>query len=157
MASSFIYNLHNYQTFFPHPSKRSHFGIKICSYQPQMAAFLLSKTCSNVELFSIFLQIFFLELIFATIKIKTISYFVDQLSEKYCIYYVSEHLKYSTQINEYGLNKNICLNIVLYCLTLLTYIHNWPLQPFSQYYDLASYASYIVCVNFVPEWRDLQF
>ena len=88
----------------PHPSKRNHFGIKHCSYQPQKPAFLLntSQTCSNVELFSIFTQTF-LELIFATnIKnnvIEIISCFVDQLSKKYCVYeyYVSEHLKYCTQ------------------------------------------------------------
>ena len=29
-----------------------------------------------------------------------------------------------------------------------TYIHNWPLQPFSQ--------DYVVCVNFIHKWRDLQ-
>ena len=27
-----------------------------------------------------------------------------------------------------------------------TYIHNWPLQPFSQYYGLASHTTHIVCV-----------
>ena len=44
--------------------------------------------------------------------IEATSYFVYQLSKKYCIYYVSEHLKYCRQINEYWLNKNACLNIV---------------------------------------------
>ena len=33
--------------------------------------------------------------------------------KKYCVHYVSEHLKYCAQINEYWLNKNVCLNIVL--------------------------------------------
>ena len=37
------------------------------------------------------------------------------------------------------------------------YIHNWPLQPFSQDYDLVSHTTYVVCVNFIHEWRDLQF
>ena len=37
-----------------------------------------------------------------------------------------------------------------------TYIHNWPLQPFSHDYGLASHTTY-VCVNFIREWRDLQF
>ena len=32
--------------------------------------------------------------------IETISCLVDQLSKKYCVYYVSEHLKYYIQINE---------------------------------------------------------
>ena len=35
-------------------------------------------------------------------------------TRKYCVYYVSEHLKYCSQINEYWLNKNACLNIVLH-------------------------------------------
>ena len=37
------------------------------------------------------------------------------------------------------------------------YIHNWLLQSFSQYYGLASYNSHVVCLNFIHEWRDLQF
>ena len=36
-----------------------------------------------------------------------------------------------------------------------TYIHNWPLQPFSQDYGLASHTTYIVCV-FIRAWWDLQ-
>ena len=38
-----------------------------------------------------------------------------------------------------------------------TYIHNWLLQPFSQAYGLASHTTHVVCVNFICEWRDLQF
>ena len=38
-----------------------------------------------------------------------------------------------------------------------TYIHNWPLQPFSQDYGLASYTTRVVCANFIREQRDLQF
>ena len=33
--------------------------------------------------------------------IETTSYFVGQLSKNDCVYYVFEHLKYCTQINEY--------------------------------------------------------
>ena len=33
--------------------------------------------------------------------------------KQYCVYYVLEHFKYCTEINEYWLNKNICLNVVL--------------------------------------------
>ena len=40
---------------------------------------------------------------------------------------------------------------------MYTYIHNWPLQPFSQDYGLASHTTHVVCVNFICEWRDLQF
>ena len=36
-------------------------------------------------------------------------------------------------------------------------MHNWPLQPFSQNYGLASHITHVVCVNFMREWRDLQF
>ena len=38
-----------------------------------------------------------------------------------------------------------------------TYIHNWSLQHFSHDYKLASYNTYVVCVHFIHEWRDLQF
>ena len=40
---------------------------------------------------------------------------------------------------------------------MVRYIHNWPLQPFSQDYWLASYSTHVECVNFKREWRDLQF
>ena len=50
-------------------------------------------------------------------------------------------------------------NVNRYWWWLLTYtlnhIHKWTLQPFSQDYDIAS--SYVVCVNFIHDWRDLQF
>ena len=38
-----------------------------------------------------------------------------------------------------------------------TYTYNWPLQPFCQDYGLASHTTHVVCVNFIGEWRDLQF
>ena len=38
-----------------------------------------------------------------------------------------------------------------------TYIYNWSLQPFSQDYVLASHTTHVVCVNYIREWRDLQF
>ena len=63
------------------------------------SAFLLhsNKTFYNVELFSIFSQAF-LELIFAT-KIKTMllkqsAVLFTSCQKKYCVYYMSEHLKY---------------------------------------------------------------
>ena len=36
-------------------------------------------------------------------------------------------------------------------------IHNWPLQPFSQDYDLDSHTTCVMCVNFIHEWLDIQF
>ena len=38
-----------------------------------------------------------------------------------------------------------------------TYIHKRSSQPFSQDYSLASHNTHVVCVNFIYEWRDLQF
>ena len=38
-----------------------------------------------------------------------------------------------------------------------TYIHNWSLQPLVRIIDLVSYTTYVVCFNFIREWRDLQF
>ena len=37
------------------------------------------------------------------------------------------------------------------------YIHNWPLQSFSQDYYIVSHTTYIVCVYFIHKWRDPQF
>ena len=34
----------------------------------------------------------------------------------------------------------------------VTYIHNCPLQPFSQDYGLATHTAHVVCVNFIREW-----
>ena len=55
--------------------------------------------------------------------------------------------------------SDIVLHSVLFrCLVgISSYIHNWPLQPFSQDYDLASHTTHIVCFNFIREWWDLQF
>ena len=55
--------------------------------------------------------------------VETSSCFIDQLSKIMYIaytYYVSEHLRYCTQINEYWLNKKVCLYIVLMCWEIST-------------------------------------
>ena len=36
----------------------------------------------------------------------------------------------------------------------VTYIHNWPLQPFRQDFDT---TTHVVCVNFIRDWWGLQF
>ena len=36
-------------------------------------------------------------------------------------------------------------------------MQNWSLQPISQDYDLISGTTYVVYVNFIYKWRDLQF
>ena len=45
-----------------------------------------------------------------------------------------------------GLNQN---HFNLYIIH--TCINNWPLQPFSQNYDLASHNTPVQCVNFIRE------
>ena len=49
------------------------------------------------------------------------------------------------------------LHFIVETKTFFTYVHNWPLQSFSQDYGLGSHTTHIVCVNFIREWRDLQF
>ena len=44
-----------------------------------------------------------------------------------------------------------------YHIMLYTYIHNWPLQPCSQDYGLASHITHVVGVNFMRKQRELQF
>ena len=39
---------------------------------------------------------------------------------------------------------------------LFFYIHNWPLQSFSQDYSLTSHITHVVCIIFISERRDLQ-
>ena len=46
-----------------------------------------------------------------------------------------------------------CAVITSICM----YIHNWPVQRFSQEYDPASHTTSVVCVNFKHEWQELQF
>ena len=75
---------------------------KVAATNRNSSAYLLhtSKTFFYVELFFIFSQTF-LETPFRHQNknnvVETISRFVYQLSEKYWVYYVSEHLKYCTQ------------------------------------------------------------
>ena len=45
---------------------------------------------------------------------------------------------------------------VLFFIIVHTYIHNWPLQPFSQDY-WPSFSHHIYCVLILHKWRDLQF
>ena len=114
----FLQTFQNYQIFLPYPSERSHFWSKVAPTNCNRLEFLLhtGKTFSNVELYSIFSETF-LELICATkikamlLKQSTVLFTSCQI--KYCVYYVSEHLEYCSQTNEYWLNKNDCLNIVL--------------------------------------------
>ena len=47
--------------------------------------------------------------------IETISCFVYQLSKKYCVNYMSEHLKYCIQIKEYWLKKCMSEDSIGYC------------------------------------------
>ena len=41
------------------------------------------------------------------------------------------------------------MGIPSYKIRIHTYIHNWPLQPFSQDYGLAAHTIHVVCVKFI--------
>ena len=60
-----------------------------------------------------------------------------------------------------GMNVNECILRISYLNRLrlhATCIHNYiTLQPFSQDCNLASRNTYVLCVNFIHEWQDLQF
>ena len=53
-----------------------------------------------------------------------------------------------------GINYKLYLLTIFNIIITYIHIHNWPLQQFSQDYALASYTTYVVCVNFIREWRD---
>ena len=113
MATRFFCKLYRIIKFFFFNLLRE---ATFASTKRNSSAFLLqpSKTFFNVELFSIFSQTF-LELIFA-FKIKTMLLKKTAVLFSSCqknITYVSEHLIYCTQLNEYCLNKNACLNIII--------------------------------------------
>ena len=87
---------------------------KVAPTNRNSSAFLLHTNKTFFQRFVVFHKFF--HKIFA-IKIKTMllnqaAVLFTNCQKKYCVYYVSEHLKYCTQINEYWLNKNACLNIV---------------------------------------------
>ena len=42
-------------------------------------------------------------------------------------------------------------------LLRVTYVHDWPLLPFSQDNGFASYTSHFVCVNLIRDWGHQQF
>ena len=58
----------------------------------------------------------------------------------------------AVQVSEW--KKTLYFMQILYIHTY--FICNWSLQPFSQDYDLPSHTIYVVCVNFIHKWRDLQ-
>ena len=102
----------------PHPSERSQFGIQICSYitYTRRSCYIQVRSFPTLTSFPFFSWTF-LDLIFATIR-KTMlliqsAVLFTSCHQKYCAYYGSEHLKYCSQIEEYWLNKNGCLNMVL--------------------------------------------
>ena len=88
---------------------------KVVPTNRNSSAFLLNTNMifSNVVLFSNFSQTFF-ETNFRQ-QNKNKSYWNNQLfcwpavKKRYCGYYVSEHLKYCSQINKYWLHKKMCI------------------------------------------------
>ena len=59
-------------------------------------------------------------------------------------------------MNPKEINENL-KEVILTNQYIHTYISNWPLQPFSQAYGLASHTIHVVCVNFIGVWRDLLY
>ena len=79
--------------------------LKVAPTNRNSSPFLLHTS----KIFSIFSQIFLQTNFRHQNKnnvVETISCFVYQLSKKYCVYYVSEHLKYCTQLNEKCLSEH---------------------------------------------------
>ena len=100
--------------FFPILLREVTLQSKVAPTNRNSSAFLLHTNKTFFQRFVVFHKFF--HKIFA-IKIKTMllnqaAVLFTNCQKKYCVYYVSEHLKYCTQINEYWLNKNACLNIV---------------------------------------------
>ena len=50
--------------------------------------------------------------------------------------------------------KLFWVTIIMARTHIHTYIHNWPLQPFSQNYGLASHTIHVGCVHFIRKWQD---
>ena len=76
------------------------------------------------------------------------------------------HLYWDPSLLQYSVNNSVMFldprskvkTTVYWGYKIHTYIHNWPLQSFSQDHGLAStHTIYVVYVNFIREWRDLQF
>ena len=42
-------------------------------------------------------------------------------------------------------------------MAIFIYIHNWALQPSVRIIDKVSHTTYVVCINFIYNWRDLKF
>ena len=121
MATRFFCKLYRIIKFFFFNLLRE---ATFASTKRNSSAFLLqpSKTFFNVVQFSIFSQTF-LVLIFA-FKIKTMLLNKKKTAVLFTSYqkniaYVSEHLIYCIQINEYCLNKNACLNIIIESQSLM--------------------------------------
>ena len=71
--------------------------------------------------------------------------------------YSSVYTLYINNYNYQRIIRQIFVTAVKQCTHIHTYIHNWPLQPFSQDYGIVSHITHVVCGNFICEWRDLQF
>ena len=71
---------------------------------------------------------------------STCSYFLQKVEDKFKMYTLCDDHNPAAINWE---NKAWCL----------TCIHNWPLQPFSQDYGLASHTTHVVCVNFIHQWQ----
>ena len=51
----------------------------------------------------------------------------------------------------------LILTLHSWTFCIYKYMHNWPLQSFSQDYVLASHIILVMCINFMCWWWNLQF
>ena len=85
------------------------------------------------------------------------NYWVEKVEKNclWCITFCSWCPKQALNHEFFGSRHGEFLWNIFYVRTL--HIHNWLLQPFSQDYSLVSHTTHVVCLNFIREWRDLQF
>ena len=104
--------LQNYQIFLSQSSKRNHFGIKSCSYQPQKLAFLLNNSKTWIVEHWVVFQFFknlFSELIIAnkieTLLLKQLDFLLSSC-RKNIAYIMCVNTIYYLRINEYWIKRS---------------------------------------------------
>ena len=92
-------------------------------------------------------------------KLFTTNFFIN--SQSFCQKSVSQHNLEDTKaiyFSNFLLIEISDLKFGDFKRYLCNVIHiHWPLQSFSQNYDLASHNNYVVCVYFIHDWRDIRF
>ena len=79
--------------------------------------------------------------------VATVSCFVYQLSKKYCVYYVTEHLKYCSQINQYCFSVCLIFKILSknFLLRNRQHVKSYKCTVFKKILPVASSVLWIKC------------